>query len=124
MIRPSYVLGGRAMEIVHDDGLEDYSRHAATCRPTSHGFRTACPRSTRLGKNPLLIDSYLRDAIEVDVDAIADGKDVFICRHHGAYRGGGRAFRRLGLLAAAAFADADTLIATLKRADARARAGA
>ena len=57
VIRPSYVLGGRAMEIVHDvTGLKRYLRHAVVAS----------------GVNPVLIDSYLRDAIEVDVDAVAD----------------------------------------------------
>jgi carbamoyl-phosphate synthase large subunit len=57
VIRPSYVLGGRAMQIVHDrDGLERYMRDAVRVS----------------GSNPVLIDSYLRDAIEVDVDALAD----------------------------------------------------
>ena len=64
VIRPSYVLGGRAMEIMHDDAQLD--RYIAEAVVVS-------------GKSPVLIDSYLRDAIEVDVDAIADGKDVFIC---------------------------------------------
>ena len=64
MIRPSYVLGGRAMEIVHDE--PQLARYIAEAVVVS-------------GKSPVLLDSYLRDAIEVDVDAIADGKDVFIC---------------------------------------------
>ncbi len=64
VIRPSYVLGGRAMEIVHDEPQLD--RYIAEAVVVS-------------GKSPVLIDSYLRDAIEVDVDALADGKDVFIC---------------------------------------------
>ncbi len=63
LIRPSYVLGGRAMEIVHTpERLERY-------------IETAVKVS---GKNPVLIDSYLREAVEVDVDAVADGSDVFI----------------------------------------------
>jgi carbamoyl-phosphate synthase large subunit len=63
VIRPSYVLGGRAMEIVHDDaGLKRYVTQAVKVS----------------GKNPVLIDRYLQDAIEVDVDALADGKQVFI----------------------------------------------
>jgi carbamoyl-phosphate synthase large subunit len=63
VIRPSYVLGGRAMEIVHDlTGLRRYMDNAVKVS----------------GKNPVLIDRYLQDAIEVDVDALADGKDVFI----------------------------------------------
>ncbi|MAL61807.1 MAG: hypothetical protein CL563_02260 [Alphaproteobacteria bacterium] len=60
VIRPSYVLGGRAMEIVHDDtGLARYISSAVQVS----------------GDNPVLIDSYLRDAIEVDVDAIRDIDD-------------------------------------------------
>ena len=63
MIRPSYVLGGRAMEIVYDaPSLERYMKEAVIVS----------------GKSPVLIDRYLSDAIEVDVDALADGKDVFI----------------------------------------------
>jgi carbamoyl-phosphate synthase large subunit len=63
VIRPSYVLGGRAMEIVHD--------HPQLDRYISEAVIVS-------GKSPVLIDSYLRDAIEVDVDALADGKDVFV----------------------------------------------
>jgi carbamoyl-phosphate synthase large subunit len=63
VIRPSYVLGGRAMEIVHDTPqLERYMKEAVVVS----------------GKSPVLIDRYLSDAIEVDVDALSDGKDVFI----------------------------------------------
>lgn len=61
VIRPSYVLGGRAMEIVHD--VEGLRRYMATAVRAS-------------GSNPVLIDSYLRDAIEVDVDAVSDGVTV------------------------------------------------
>ncbi len=64
VIRPSYVLGGRAMEIVHD--MTQLDRYISEAVVVS-------------GSSPVLIDSYLRDAIEVDVDALADGKDVFIC---------------------------------------------
>ncbi|KAB7738440.1 carbamoyl-phosphate synthase large subunit [Parvibaculum sedimenti] len=64
VIRPSYVLGGRAMEIVRDTAhLERYITEAVVVS----------------GKSPVLIDLYLRDAIEVDVDALCDGKDVFVC---------------------------------------------
>jgi carbamoyl-phosphate synthase large subunit len=63
LIRPSYVLGGRAMEIVHD--AEQLDRYIASAVEVS-------------GKNPVLIDSYLRDAIEVDVDAVCDGEQVHI----------------------------------------------
>jgi carbamoyl-phosphate synthase large subunit len=63
LTRPSYVLGGRAMEVVDGPAqLEDY-------------IQTAVQVS---GDSPVLIDQYLRDAIEVDVDAISDGKDVVI----------------------------------------------
>ncbi len=63
LIRPSYVLGGRAMEIVHDlAGLNRYMRNAVSAS----------------GSSPVLIDRYLQDAIEIDVDAIADGVDVEI----------------------------------------------
>jgi len=63
VIRPSYVLGGRAMEIVHDRaGLARYMREAVKVS----------------GDNPVLIDRYLADAIEVDVDCIADGGHVYV----------------------------------------------
>jgi carbamoyl-phosphate synthase large subunit len=61
VIRPSYVLGGRAMEIVHDAaGLNRYIRHAVSVS----------------GASPVLIDRYLQNAIEVDVDAVSDGERV------------------------------------------------
>ncbi len=63
VLRPSYVLGGRAMEIVHN--REQLLRYVATAVKVS-------------GDNPVLIDRYLSDAIEVDVDVICDGKEVFI----------------------------------------------
>jgi carbamoyl-phosphate synthase large subunit len=63
VIRPSYVLGGRAMEIVHD--LDQLRRYMAEAVRVS-------------GKNPVLLDSFLQDAIEVDVDAVCDGTDVFV----------------------------------------------
>jgi carbamoyl-phosphate synthase large subunit len=72
VIRPSYVLGGRAMEIVHDaPHLDRYIvRLAADLdRPSELVVSD---------KRPLLIDRYLSDAIEVDVDCLADGKDAFI----------------------------------------------
>ncbi|HTY14134.1 MAG TPA: carbamoyl-phosphate synthase large subunit [Methanoregulaceae archaeon] len=63
LVRPSYVLGGRAMEIVHDETeLESYMKEAV-----------------RVSRNhPVLIDSFLQNAIELDVDAVCDGTDVFI----------------------------------------------
>ncbi len=63
LMRPSYVLGGRAMEIVDTQAqLDTYIREAVIVS----------------GVNPVLIDRYLRDAIEVDVDAIADGETVYV----------------------------------------------
>ncbi|MFY9981669.1 MAG: carbamoyl-phosphate synthase large subunit [Methanoregula sp.] len=63
LVRPSYVLGGRAMEIVHDTvELETYMKEAV--RVSRH--------------HPVLIDSYLRNAIELDVDAVCDGEEVLI----------------------------------------------
>jgi carbamoyl-phosphate synthase large subunit len=63
MVRPSYVLGGRAMEIVYDEkSLSDYMKRAVIASP----------------EHPILIDDYLEDAIEVDVDAISDGSSVIV----------------------------------------------
>ena len=63
LVRPSYVLGGRAMEIVYDrDSLARYMRVAVQASPA----------------HPVLIDKFLEDAIEVDVDAVSDGTDVVI----------------------------------------------
>ncbi len=72
VIRPSYVLGGRAMEIVHDGTeVERYiTRLSATLDRPSELVVSA--------KRPLLIDRYLADAIEVDVDCLSDGKDTFV----------------------------------------------
>jgi len=63
MVRPSYVLGGRAMEVVYDDAdLENY-------------LDTAVQASN---EKPVLVDRFLRDAAEVDVDVVSDGKDVVV----------------------------------------------
>jgi carbamoyl-phosphate synthase large subunit len=63
IVRPSYVLGGRAMEVVYDEGdLREYVDRAVQASP----------------EHPLLIDKFLEDAIEIDVDAIADGETVVI----------------------------------------------
>jgi carbamoyl-phosphate synthase large subunit len=63
VVRPSYVLGGRAMEIVHEQSqLERYMREAVKVSNDS----------------PVLLDRFLNDAIEIDVDAICDGEDVLI----------------------------------------------
>jgi carbamoyl-phosphate synthase large subunit len=72
VIRPSYVLGGRAMEIVHDaPQLERY-----LARLTGDLDRPS--ELVVSAKRPLLIDRYLSDAIEVDVDCLCDGKDTYI----------------------------------------------
>jgi carbamoyl-phosphate synthase large subunit len=63
LLRPSYVLGGRAMEIVHDEeGLRNYLTHAVAATEA----------------RPVLVDRFLEDAIEIDVDAISDGETVVI----------------------------------------------
>jgi carbamoyl-phosphate synthase large subunit len=63
MLRPSYVLGGRAMEIVYDEAsLRNYMEYAVKASP----------------EHPILVDKYLDDAIEVDVDAVSDSVDVVI----------------------------------------------
>jgi carbamoyl-phosphate synthase large subunit len=76
MVRPSYVLGGRAMEIVHDaGGLHTFvgvaleaARRESLASGGGRGDESA----------PILVDQFLRDAIEVDVDVVADGQDVVI----------------------------------------------
>ena len=63
IVRPSYVLGGRAMEVVHDEEmLREYVKAAVDVSP----------------KRPILIDKFLEDAIEAEADAIADGTDAFV----------------------------------------------
>ncbi len=63
VVRPSYVLGGRAMEIVHND----------------EALGVYLERSMRAaGSHPILVDRFLQDAVEVDVDALSDGEDVFV----------------------------------------------
>ncbi|PTD93772.1 carbamoyl-phosphate synthase large subunit [archaeon SCG-AAA382B04] len=63
LVRPSYVLGGRAMEIVHEeDELEEYMEEAVKVSPD----------------HPILIDRFIEDGIEIDVDAVCDGEDVLV----------------------------------------------
>jgi carbamoyl-phosphate synthase large subunit len=72
VIRPSYVLGGRAMEIVHDTHqLDRYVARLAADLDRPSEFAVS-------DKRPLLIDRYLTDAVEVDVDCLADGRDTYI----------------------------------------------
>ncbi len=64
MVRPSFVLGGRAMEVVHDDeGMVQYSTEAVQASE----------------ERPILIDRFLKDAIEVDVDCVGDGERYVVC---------------------------------------------
>ena len=74
LVRPSFVLGGRAMQIVYDqDSLDDYMKFAVRASSeTSSDLRTV-PTAENNSIKPVLIDKYLEDAIEVDVDAISDG---------------------------------------------------
>jgi len=63
LIRPSYVLGGRAMKVIHnEEDLEKYLQAIAEY----------------MGEHPLLIDEFLENAVEVDVDLLSDGEDVFV----------------------------------------------
>ncbi|WP_122039773.1 carbamoyl-phosphate synthase large subunit [Asaia bogorensis] len=67
VVRPSYVLGGRAMEIVYDPaGLQRYLRS------------TLLLAGAEVANGPILLDRYLNDAIEADVDCICDGQDVYV----------------------------------------------
>ncbi|MGD0562551.1 MAG: carbamoyl-phosphate synthase large subunit [Roseiarcus sp.] len=84
VVRPSYVLGGRAMAIIHDESaLDDYllgvlpSLVPADVKARYPNDKTG-QINTVLGKNPLLFDRYLSDAIEIDVDALCDGKSVVV----------------------------------------------
>ncbi|MEA3494127.1 MAG: carbamoyl-phosphate synthase large subunit [Candidatus Margulisiibacteriota bacterium] len=64
VVRPSYVLGGRAMKIVYDEGdLEEYMQKAVIASP----------------EKPILVDKFLEDAVEVDVDCVSDGEQTVIC---------------------------------------------
>ncbi len=84
VVRPSYVLGGRAMQIIHSEGqLQTYLLDTVP-ELVPEDIKQRYPNdktgqiNTLLGKNPLLFDSYLSNAVEVDVDALCDGKDVFV----------------------------------------------
>ena len=62
LVRPSYVLGGRGMEIVYDEAsLRDYISRATELTPD----------------HPVLVDRFLEDAVEIDVDALCDGTEVY-----------------------------------------------
>jgi carbamoyl-phosphate synthase large subunit len=85
VVRPSYVLGGRAMAIIRErEAFDDYLLGTLPSLIPSD-VKSRYPNdktgqiNTVLGKNPLLFDRYLADAIEVDVDCLCDGKDTFVC---------------------------------------------
>jgi carbamoyl-phosphate synthase large subunit len=84
VVRPSYVLGGRAMAIIRDEGAFDDYLLGTLPQMVPPDVKARYPNdktgqiNTVLGKNPLLFDRYLSDAVEVDVDCLSDGKDVFV----------------------------------------------
>jgi carbamoyl-phosphate synthase large subunit len=84
VVRPSYVLGGRAMAIIRSESAFDDYLLGTIPSLVPEDIKQRYPNdktgqiNTVLGKNPLLFDRYLSDAIEVDVDALADGKSVFV----------------------------------------------
>ncbi len=85
VIRPSYVLGGRAMAIIHSaDEFETYVQSTLT-ELVPPDIRSQYPNdktgqiNSVIAKNPLLFDSYLSGAIEIDVDCLSDDAEVFVC---------------------------------------------
>ena len=77
LVRPSYVLGGRGMEIVYDD--------AQLCKYVDRALKEAQADTVVSGRlpSPLLIDKFLQDAVEIDVDALFDGEEAVYRRHYG-----------------------------------------
>jgi carbamoyl-phosphate synthase large subunit len=84
VVRPSYVLGGRAMQIIHDEGMLQSYLLDIVPGLVPEDIKQKYPNdktgqiNTLLGKNPLLFDTYLSEAIEVDVDALCDGTSVYV----------------------------------------------
>ncbi|MGB3326391.1 MAG: carbamoyl-phosphate synthase large subunit [Mycolicibacterium fortuitum] len=84
VVRPSYVLGGRAMQIIHDEGMLQTYLLDTVPGLVPEDIKQKYPNdktgqiNTLLGKNPLLFDTYLTGAIEVDVDCLCDGENVFV----------------------------------------------
>ncbi|WP_142416369.1 carbamoyl-phosphate synthase large subunit [Bartonella massiliensis] len=84
VVRPSYVLGGRAMQIIRDErSLQNYLLESVP-ELISEDIKARYPNDKTgqinilLGKNPLLFDTYLTEAIEVDVDCLCDGKETLV----------------------------------------------
>ncbi|MFP1632369.1 carbamoyl-phosphate synthase large subunit [Zhengella sp. ZM62] len=84
VVRPSYVLGGRAMQIIHDDAMLSNYLLGTVPELVPEDIKARYPNdktgqiNTLLGRNPLLFDTYLAGAIEVDVDCLCDGKDTYV----------------------------------------------
>ena len=84
VVRPSYVLGGRAMQIIHNESVLQSYLLDTVPGLVPEDIKQRYPNdktgqiNTLLGKNPLLFDSYLTNAVEVDVDALCDGESVFV----------------------------------------------
>ncbi|MCF1448907.1 MULTISPECIES: carbamoyl-phosphate synthase large subunit [Rhizobium/Agrobacterium group] len=84
VVRPSYVLGGRAMQIIHSESMLQSYLLDTVPGLVPEAIKQRYPNdktgqiNTLLSKNPLLFDSYLTNAIEVDVDALCDGESVFV----------------------------------------------
>ena len=84
VVRPSYVLGGRAMQIIHDEFMLQSYLLDTVPGLVPEDIKQKYPNdktgqiNTLLGKNPLLFDTYLTDAIEVDVDCLCDGQNTFV----------------------------------------------
>jgi carbamoyl-phosphate synthase large subunit len=84
VVRPSYVLGGRAMQIIHDEAMLQTYLLDTVPGLVPEDIKQKYPAdktgqiNTLLSKNPLLFDTYLTDAIEVDVDALCDTASVFV----------------------------------------------
>ena len=84
VVRPSYVLGGRAMQIIHDEGMLQSYLLDTVPGLVPEDIKQKYPNdktgqiNTLLGKNPLLFDTYLSGAIEVDVDCLSDGSATWI----------------------------------------------
>ncbi|MCV3243014.1 carbamoyl-phosphate synthase large subunit [Mesorhizobium sp. ZC-5] len=84
VVRPSYVLGGRAMQIIHDEAMLQTYLLDTVPGLVPEDIKQKYPNdktgqiNTLLGKNPLLFDTYLSGAIEVDVDCLCDGRNTYV----------------------------------------------